>query len=265
MSQLIDLDPGDLGILVALVGVAIALSAWQKIGVEFKFAMAAGRSIVQLLILGYVLDFIFALNNIWAVVGILAVMLSVSAIVTRNGISKKIPLLLPLLWISMFISTFMVLFYVNFLIIQPEPWYAPQYFIPLGGMVLSSAMNGAAIAGERLVKTVNASQGEIETHLSLGATPQQAIAAYRREAIGAALIPSINQMAVAGIFMIPGFMGGILLSGVDQNQVPLQAASSAASYQILLLFMMAFANLLTTVLLTQGLCRQFFNAEAQLK
>ena len=265
MSQLIDLDPGDLGILVALVGVAIALSAWQKIGLEFKFAIAAGRSIVQLLILGYVLDFIFALNNIWAVVGILAVMLTVSAIVTRNGISKKIPLLLPLLWISMFTSTSVVLLYVNFLIIQPEPWYAPQYVIPLGGMVLSSAMNAAAIAGERLVKTVNASQWEIETHLSLGATPQQAIAAYRREAIGAALIPSINQMAVAGIFMIPGFMGGILLSGVDQNQVPLQAASSAASYQILLLFMMAVANLLTTVLLTRGLCRQFFNAEAQLK
>lgn len=237
----------------------------KKIGLEFKFAIAAVRSIIQLLILGYILDVIFALNNIWAVGGILAIILTVSAIVTRNGISQKIPLLLPLLWISMFISTSVVLFYVNFLIIQPEPWYAPQYFIPLGGMVLSSAMNAAAIAGERLVKTVNASQWEIETHLSLGATPQQAIAGYRQAAIGAALIPSINQMAIAGIFIIPGFMSGILLSGVDQNQVPLQAASSAASYQILLFLMMAVANLLTTVLLTQGLCRQFFNAEAQLK
>ena len=265
MAEMIDLDLIDLVAVVALISVAIALSAWQRIGLEFKLAMAAGRSIIQLLILGYVLDFILALNNIWAVVAILAVMLTVSAIVTRNGISKKIPLLLPLLWVSMFISTVGVLLYVNFLIIQPEPWYAPQYIIPLGAMVLSSAMNAAAIAGERLVKTINSSQLEIETHLSLGATPQQAIANYRQEAIRAALIPTINQIAIAGIFLPPGFMSGILISGVGQDSQPLQAASSAASYQIILLFMMVSANLLTVLLLTQGLCRQFFNVEAQLK
>ncbi|MHC5831610.1 MAG: ABC transporter permease, partial [Nostoc sp.] len=38
----------------------------------------------------------------------------------------------------------------------------------------------------------------------------------------------------------------------------------AVSYEILIMFMVAFANLLTTVLLTKGLCRQFFNSAAQL-
>jgi len=54
------------------------------------------------------------------------------------------------------------------LVIQPASWYEPQYLIPLAGIVLGNAMNGAAIAGER---THQRQQTEIETHLSLGATP----------------------------------------------------------------------------------------------
>jgi putative ABC transport system permease protein len=118
-------------------------------------------------------------------------------------------------------------------------------------------MNGAAIAGERLVSTITSSRLEIETHLSLGATPQQAVELYRKDAIRAGLIPILNQMMVVGLVTLPGIITGQLLSGID----PL----NAASYQILILFMLAFASLTTTVLVTQGLARQFFNAQAQLQ
>ena len=118
-------------------------------------------------------------------------------------------------------------------------------------------MNGAAIAGERLVSTITSSRLEIETHLSLGATPQQAVTTYRKDAIRAGLIPALNQMTVAGIVTLPGMITGQLLSGID----PLDAAS----YQILILLMLAFANLFTTVLITKGLTRQFFNTQSQLQ
>nr|WP_322505937.1 ABC transporter permease [Chroococcidiopsis cubana] len=103
---------------------------------------------------------------------------------------------------------------------------------------------------------MNASQLEIETHLSLGATPQQAVAQYRKDAIRAGLIPILNQMMVIGIVTLPGIITGQILSGVS----PLDAAS----YQILVMFMLAFTNLATAILVTQGLCRQFFNSAAQL-
>jgi len=86
------------------------------------------------------------------------------------------------------VSTALTLCYTNLLVIQPPSWYEPQYLIPLAGIVLGNAMNGAAIAGERLVSTFNASKLEIETHLSLGATPEQAVAQYRKDA-KAGLIP----------------------------------------------------------------------------
>jgi putative ABC transport system permease protein len=93
--------------------------------------------------------------------------------------------------------------------------------------------------------------------LSLGATAQEAVATYRKDAIRAGLIPTLNQMMVVGVVTLPGMITGQLLSGVS----PLDAAS----YQILIMFMLAFANLITAVLVTQGLTRQFFNEQAQLQ
>ncbi|WP_390883078.1 ABC transporter permease [Kovacikia minuta] len=176
--------------------------------------------------------------------------------VARNRISTKIPQLLPLVGGSILISTLLTLIYTNSLIVQPPVWYDPQYVIPLAGIVLGNAMNGAALAGERLVSTLNSSQLEIETHLSLGATPQQAVARYRKDAIRAGLIPTLNTMMVVGIVTLPGIMTGQLLSGID----PL----TATAYQILIMFMLAFATLVTTSLVTWGICQKFFNQAAQL-
>jgi len=256
MAGLIKLDILDLALAVGLMAITIGLSAWERLGLEWSLAIATGRTILQLLVVGYLLAFIFALDNPWAVLAVLAVMLTIAAVVARNRISKKIPQVLPLVWGAIFVSAALTLSYINLLVIQPPKWYEPQYLVPLTGIVLGNAMNGAAIAGERLVSTINASHLEIETHLSLGATPRQAVAQYRKDAIKAGLIPTLNQMMVVGIVTLPGIITGQLLSGVD----PLDAAS----YQILIMFMLAFANLVTTLLVTQGLCRQFFNGAAQL-
>lgn len=257
MDGLIELDPIDLVWALGMMAIAIGLSSWQRLGLEFSLALATGRTIVQLLVVGYVLAIIFAINHPIPVLGILLVMLIIATITARNRIGKKIPQNVLIVFASLFFSTALTLGYTNLLIIQPATWYEPQYLIPLAGMVLGNALNGAAIAGERLVSTMSSSRLEIETHLSLGATPQQAVATYRKEAIRAGLIPTLNQMMVVGIVTLPGMMTGQLLSGID----PL----NAVSYQILIMFMLAFANLITAVLVTQGLTRQFFNAQAQLQ
>lgn len=257
MESLIELEPTDLLWALGMVAITIGLSSWQNLGLEIKLATATVRTILQLTVLGYVLAATFVFNNPIVVLIILGVMLAITAVTVRNRIGKKIPQLLLIVLGSMFFSTVLTLSYTVLLIIQPDNWYEPQYLIPLGGVVLGSAMNGAAVAGERLVSKISNSQLEIETHLSLGATPQQAMAGYRKEAIRAGLIPTLNQMMVIGIITLPGLMSGQLLSGTD----PL----NAASYQILTLFMLVVSNLMTTLLVTQGLTRQFFNAQAQLR
>jgi putative ABC transport system permease protein len=239
-----------------MMAIAIALSAWQRLGLEWNLAVATGRTVIQLLVVGYVLAAVFAIRNPWAVLAVLAVMLAIATIVARNRISQKVPHLLPLVGGSILTGTVSTLAYTNLFVIRPEVWYEPQYVIPLAGIVLGNAMNGAAITGERLVSTLNSSQLEIETYLSLGATPQQAIAHYRNDAIKAGLIPTINTMMVVGLVTLPGIMTGQLLSGAD----PL----IAAAYQMLIMFMLAFATVVTTLLITWGISRQFFNQAAQL-
>jgi putative ABC transport system permease protein len=238
------------------MAIAIGLSAWQRLELEWSLALATGRTVLQLLVVGYVLAAVFAFKSPWLVLGLLAIMLATATIVARNRISQKVPNLFAIVGGAMAIGTLLTLVYTMLFVIQPPTWYEPQFVIPLAGIVLGNAMNGVALTGERLVSTLNSSQLEIETHLSLGATPQQAVSCYRREAIRAGLIPTINTMMVVGLVTLPGIMTGQLLSGVD----PLVATS----YQMVIMFMLAFTTLVTTLLVTSGICRQYFNQAGQL-
>ena len=256
MNELVELDFIDLALCLGLMGIAIALSLWQRLGLAGQFAYSAGRALLQLLIVGYALDLVFALNNWLAVLIIIFIMISIAAVVARNRIDKKIKTLLPIVWVSIFASTALTLSYLILLVVQPPTWYEPQYLIPLAGMLLGNAMNGAALSGDRLLSSIKQNYGEIETHLCLGATPKQAIFSYQKEAIRTGLIPILNNMLVVGLVSLPGMFTGQVLAGAT----PL----NAASYQILILFAIAFTNILVTFLVTEGLYRQFFNRDLQL-
>jgi putative ABC transport system permease protein len=254
----IQLDFIDLGLALGMMVLAIIFSIWQKLKLEGQLALASARTVVQLLVVGSVLEVIFDWKNTAAILAIIIVMLTVAAIVARNRIGQKIPQVLPIVWGSILTATVLTMSYVNLLVLRsPQAWFEPRYMIPLTGIVLGNAMNAAAIAGERLATTLNNHQLEIETHLSLGATPVQAIVNYRQEAIKAGLIPTLNAMMVVGIVTLPGIITGQMLAGAS----PL----NAAAYQILIMFMLGFATLVTTLLVTRGIWRQFFNEAAQLQ
>ncbi len=256
MNDLISLDTVDLVLCLGMIGIAIALSLWEKLGLEKQLAYGAVRSLMQLIAIGYILDIVFALDNWWSVLAILGIMITIASIVTRNRIDKKLEKLLPTVVLSLVASSAFTLGYVILLIIQPEQWYEPQYLIPLAGMLFGNAMNSASLAGDRLLSSINQNRLEIETHLCLGATPRQAIASYKKEAIRTGLIPVLNNLVVMGLVSLPGMFTGQVLAGSE----PLDAAS----YQILILFAIVLTNAISAVLVTQGIYRQFFNQDEQL-
>ena len=176
--------------------------------------------------------------------------------VARNRIDKKLQGLLSWVALSIVASTAFTLGYIIFLIVQPPQWYEPRYLIPLAGMLFGNAMNGAALAGERLANKIKQNRLEIETHLCLGATPSQAIASYQKEAIRTGLIPTLNNMMVMGLVSLPGMFTGQVLGGSNPRD--------AASYQILILYAIVFTNLLVMVLVTEGVYKHFFNHDSQL-
>ena len=253
MNNLISLDTFDLVLCLGIIAIAISLSLWQKLGLEKQLAYSAVRSLMQLIAIGYVLDIVFAIDNWWAVIIILAIMLSIATIVTRNRIDKQFKGLLSTVALSLIASSIFTLAYMILLIIQPDKWYEPQYLIPLAGMLFGNAMNSASLAGDRFLKNINQNRLEIETHLCLGATPYQAISAYKKEAIRTGLIPILNNMVVVGLVSLPGMFTGQVLGGSN----PLDAAS----YQILILFAIVLTNLIATIFVTQGIYRNCFDRD----
>lgn len=256
MEPVIGLDLGDLGWALGLTVLTLVLAIWQRLDVTRSLVWATGRSVVQLLVMGYSISFIFQWRNPWAVGAILLVMVTIAARVAGNRL-QKVKGLAIWIWGSLFLATLFTLAYALLLIIQPPEWYDPRYIIPLTGMVLGNAMNSGALAGERLLSRMEQSQGELETRLCLGASPHQAIAPYRQEAIRASLLPTLNSMMVMGLVSLPGMFTGQVLGGSP----PLEAAS----YQILIVLMIAFANLLSALLVTQGIAQRSFNAAWQLQ
>ncbi|MGK7889659.1 MAG: iron export ABC transporter permease subunit FetB [Leptolyngbyaceae cyanobacterium] len=255
METLITLDWVKLGWALGLMVLALGLMLWQGLDLTGRLLLGTGRTILQLLVAGYLLEGVFSLDSPWLVLLVLLVMTVVATAVSRNRISDRLPQLWPLIGASLLLSTALTLVYIIVLILRPDPWYSPQYLIPLGGMLLGNAMNASAIAGERLVSALSRSQTEIETHLSLGATPAQATRSYRQDAIKAGMIPIINSMMVVGLVTLPGVMTGQILGGV--------APLDAVLYQMLIMFVLAFTNLVATILVVRGIESQFFGKAMQ--
>lgn len=241
---------------VGMMVIAIALSSWQGLGLSRLLAIATGRTIVQLLGVGLFLAVIFATRSPLAVLAVLVGMASIAAIVARNRIDRDLPRLLRWVWLAIFSSGLVTMTYVIVLVVRPAPWYDPRYLIPLTGIVLGNAMTASSIAGERLVNALRNNRVEIETHLSLGATPAQAALTYRRAAIKAGLIPTVNAMMVVGLVTLPGAITGQILAGAD----PL----IAALFQMLIMFMLALATLIAALIVTYGIMQQFFTPAMQL-
>ncbi|MEA5464201.1 ABC transporter permease [Leptothoe sp. PORK10 BA2] len=241
---------------LGLAAVAIGLSLWQQLGLAGTLAIATLRTVVQLFAVGIFLSIVFTLQNPGLILLVLLVMITIAALTARNRIGKDIPRLALWLWGSIFISTALTMAYTMTMVIRPAPWYDPRYLIPLTGMVLGNTLTAASLTGERLVHALRHNRTEIETHLSLGATPKQAIASYHREAIKAGLIPTVNSMMVVGLVTLPGMITGQILGGAD----PLVAAL----YQMLIMFMLAFATLTTSILVALSIKQQFFNQAMQL-
>ena len=156
----------------------------------------------------------------------------------------------------MFLSSFAVAVFALVVILGEDPWYTPQYAIPLLGMLLGNTMNGIAIAMDRLTHTAWEQRGIIEARLMLGERWDEAISEYRRQAIRSGLIPIINAMAAAGIVSLPGMMTGQILAGAPPVE--------AVKYQILIMFLITTGTGLGTLAAVSIGARHLFDERQRL-
>lgn len=218
------------GIAALLVVIAIVLSRTARLGLGKDLGLGAIRAAVQLVAIGYALRLLITTHHPVAVVIVFVVMWVVAAFTSTQRLKHGPPghVLLPYAFAAIGLGALVALVPVFVFVIPPRPWFDARYVIPIGGMMLSSAMNVVAQVFERLFASATAEEAILEQLLALGATPEQALASHVRAALRAALIPTINGLVTVGLVALPGMMTGQILSGAAPEQ--------AVRYQIVIMY-----------------------------
>ena len=167
------------------------------------------------MIVGYFLAFLFETNSAMIVFTALTIMLFTASWISLGSIADQRPGMYKRATTAMAFGSGTALLVITQGVLMIEPWYAPAYLIPLGGMILANAMNCISLAAERMSSEIQHGQSYLEA---------------RAAALKASMLPVINSLFAVGIVTLPGLMTGQILSGVS----PL----IAARYQIVIMCML---------------------------
>ncbi len=201
-----------LAFLPAVVAIAIMMR-WAAGATTAIYATV--RMLLQLLLIGYVLVYIFEADKPWIIIAVLFVMLVAASWIAIRPVQRRKPGLYRNALVAISVSGVLTLMLVSQVVIQVEPWFSPRYLVPLAGMIFAGAMNTVSLAAERF-------HAESERGVSYFEA--------RRVALETALIPMINSLFAVGLVSLPGMMTGQILSGVS----PIDAAK----YQIVVMTML---------------------------
>ena len=196
---------------------------WQLKTGSVVYAFA--RMLVQLLLVGYFLLWIFNAEESWIVLLLMLAMVSIASWISLRTVPRHRTALYLTALVSIALGGGITLVLVTQVVLDTEPWFRASILIPLAGMIFSNAMNGISLAADRLI---------VELKLSPAYPPA------RNTALHTALIPMINSLFAVGLVALPGMMTGQILSGVS----PL----IAARYQIMVMCMLFGAAGLSTII-----------------
>ncbi len=253
----IPLDAFDLAVAAGLVVVAGVVSLALRLRLETRLAHASVRTIVQLLLIGYVLRWVFQPANVWVLIPVMLVMIGAAS---RAAVQRSTRTFHGAAWwafLTLVLCGLLTTYAVTGLIIREGSWRSPRYVIPLLGMILGNGLTGISLCLDQLLERLSEKRALVEMELAHGATRWEAARDVLSDAVRRGMIPIINSMMVVGIVSLPGMMTGQILSGTD----PLVAVK----YQIMVMFMIAASTSLGCILIALLVYRRVFNHRHQLR
>jgi putative ABC transport system permease protein len=256
-TSVIPIDALHLAYSALLVLAVGALSVALRLGIEGRLYVASVRTVLQLLLVGYVLGWVFALKEPALVLALAMVMIGLASRAAVQRSSRRYRGAHLAAFATLTVTGLATTLAASTVIIGVTPWWRPQYVVPLLGMVLGNGLTGISLCLDDVLASFDERRAQVEAELALGATRWEAARDPLRSAIRRGLIPILNSMTVVGIVSLPGLMTGQILAGAD----PLVAVR----YQIVIMFMIASATALGCILLAFATYRRLFNARHQLR
>lgn len=244
MPEYIDLSFWQVAIASSLILISCAISLALQLGLGRRLLIASIRTVVQLLLVGLILKWVFAPGRPWYIIlSIIAVMTFVAGISGVLRTERRYKGVWSDSVISMWVSSWLVGAVALMAVIQVtrsgHSWYDPQYSIPLLGMILGNTLNGISLGLDRFGDELTTKRDQVETLLALGATRWEAASGSIQVAVRTGMIPTLNTMMVVGIVSLPGMMTGQIIAGMEPTQ--------AVMYQIVIMFLIAVGTSIGTM------------------
>ena len=232
--------------MYALMLVPLGIFYYLRLGIIRDTVISIVRMTVQLLLVGLYLKYVFQLNNPFVSMGWVVVMLVVAnlGILNKAGMQRR-----PFFWRSLAGVSASILLAGGWFIlvaIRPDPIYDARYVVPIIGMILGNCLRSNVLSLERFYSSIRKNENEFMTYLMLGATLREATRPYLREAMKAAINPSVATMATMGIVSLPGMMTGQILGGA----MPMEAIKYQIGIMVCIFTSMtvaAMANILLSI------------------
>ena len=212
---------------IPVLVVLFILFKWQL--PQKRSIQALTRMLVQLLLVGYFLSYIFESNSAWLVLAILSLMVIFSSTIALNNIERAHPHLFKYAIISIALSGTFTLLIITQGVLQLTPWYKAQTIIPLAGMIFATCMNSVSLCGERFFSELKHSRERERSNDDFATVNSINYISARNTAFQAGMIPNVNALLAVGIVSLPGMMTGQILSGTSPFV--------AARYQIMVMCM----------------------------
>lgn len=236
----------------SLVFVSMMFSYFQKLKLEKEIIISVIRAVVQLVIVGYLLQYIFGLQNpIFTTLFVLFMTLNAAYNAAKRG--KEIRNGFLISFVSIAVGAGITL---AVLVFSGAIQYTPSQIIPVSGMTISNAMVALGLCYRQITADFKSRRDEVETKLSLGADILPSSIEIIRDSIRTGMIPTIDSAKTLGVVSLPGMMTGLILAGTSPVQ--------AVRYQIMVTFMLLSTTAISSFLACYLSYRSFFNKRKQL-
>lgn len=236
----------------SLVMITLIFSYFQKLKLEKEIIIGVIRAVVQLVIVGYLLNYIFGLKNpLFTTLLLLFMTFNAAYNSAKRGKAIKNGLLIS--FISIFVGALITL---SILVISGAIRYEPYQIIPVSGMIISNAMVALGLCYRQLTSNFKNKREEIETKLSLGADILPSSIEMIRDSIKTGMLPTIDSAKTLGIVSLPGMMTGLILAGTSPVE--------AIKYQIMVTFMLLSTTSISSFIACYLSYENFFNKRKQL-
>lgn len=212
MEGTVRLTIAQFSLIYLLLLVVLFIMKRSKIDRTKLLLVASIRMTVQLVLIGFVLEYIFKNPNPIITVLFLAVMIAFSihrVFSTRKDLNKRFKIIVA---VSLAVCGLSVLMYFVGVVVG-KSIFDPQYTIPLAGMIIGNAMTGLTLGLKTFMENIKMQRRKIDTLTNLGVSPKNILKPFVNNALEASLLPTMNTMLGLGIIFLPGMMTGQILAG----------------------------------------------------